>query len=177
MISPEESAGQQAPNISALPPPPEPTPLEKLNQVEIELAAAKAECAQWKKRSEEAEKYLAELDANPFILALRNIDAGAVLDDAGKEVKTVTEAVHRLGTKGSVTVKLGFAIMDNVADAITIDPTVTAVKPKQKVAKGIFFADADGNLSRNNPNQGEFGFAGDATSSKRGPHIPDPFLR
>lgn len=88
-----------------------------------------------------------------FLDVLSEIRGGAALADAAKNLQELVQAVRDTGKSG----KLTFAITvepDKADDTVvTLQPDVTLKLPKKPRAKGIFFMDRRGNLTREDPRQ------------------------
>lgn len=89
------------------------------------------------------------------ITALQNGTFGDQLDDALREV---TAAVLKVGTKGSVTIKLSLApngVGAGDVPLIKLVPKISKNVPEKPAMSQAFYADEDNNLSRRHPGQGE----------------------
>lgn len=89
-------------------------------------------------------------------------DFGAVLlqhakgrahDEASKLLKDAVEAVKRTGKPASVTVKIAVKPVANVPNAFKLSDNVSATIPEDP-RTSMWFADDEGALHRNDPNQG-----------------------
>ena len=99
---------------------------------------------------------LAEIEANPLITALNYLEGGETARNAGRELADMTEAVIRLGSKG--TLKLEIAVKTFKAGSVTLTGSVRVKKPEPEPEPSVFYL-AGGRLSRTDPSQGEFGFS------------------
>jgi hypothetical protein len=88
-----------------------------------------------------------------FLDVLSQIRGGAALADAGKDLQELVQAVRDTGKPG----KLSFSITvePDKADetVVTLQPDVTLKMPKKPRAKGIFYMDRHGTLTREDPRQ------------------------
>lgn len=93
------------------------------------------------------------------VAILQNLRRGAVLGDIHDALRTVTQHVRQTRKKGVVTIKL--TIQPNAkgdSEMLRIEDEVQMKLPQAERGSSIFFADDDGNLSRNPINQAEFAF-------------------
>lgn len=93
------------------------------------------------------------------VAILQNMRRGALLADISDCMKLVTQHVRNTRKKGSVTIKI--TIEPNAkgdSEMLRITDEVTPKLPKADSGSSIFFADDDGNLSRNPINQAELQF-------------------
>ena len=88
-----------------------------------------------------------------FIDILSQIRGGAALSDAARDLQELVQAVRDTGKSG----KLSFSITvePDKADegVVTLLPDITLKLPKKPRAKGIFYMDKNGNLTREDPRQ------------------------
>ena len=88
-----------------------------------------------------------------FIDILSQIRGGAALSDAARDLQELVQAVRDTGKSG----KLSFSITvePDKADegVVTLLPDITLKLPKKARAKGIFYMDKNGNLTREDPRQ------------------------
>jgi len=88
-----------------------------------------------------------------FLDVLSQIRGGAALADAAKDLQELVQAVRDTGKSG----KLVFSIHvepDKTDDTVvTLQPDVVLKMPKKPRAKGIFFMDKHGTLTREDPRQ------------------------
>lgn len=146
------SVDTEAP-ISLVPPP---TEAERLTEATTEIARLVAEREANATRQTALLAKLRELETNPFAFALSNIDAGAVLVEAGEQLKALCATVQRRQEKGSFTLKLA---VKPFKAALVLTGDVKIVEPKPEPAMSIFYASEDGTLRRNDPNQKHFNFS------------------
>jgi hypothetical protein len=93
---------------------------------------------------------MAEKQVKPFAQTIQEIDKGranAVLSDLMQQLVT---AVVNTGTKGKLTIVVAVAPVGETNNvAVTVTPKLDA--PNDYERKAVFFADDDGNLSREDP--------------------------
>lgn len=152
-------------SVSALAALPEPTLEAQLAQMTTErdslaeivvkrndqLSAAKEEI-------KNLNEVIDRLEKNPLIFTLNNIDGGAPLTEASTAFAEVCAEARRLREPGKVSVVLAIKPLKSSEDAITIAAVIKTMPPKPEVKAGIFFADDDGGLTRENPKQRELEF-------------------
>lgn len=93
------------------------------------------------------------------VAIFQNMRRGALLADISDAMRTVTQHVRSTRKKGVVTIKL--TIEPNAkgdSEMLRITDEVALKLPKADSGSSIFFADDDGNLSRNPITQGELKF-------------------
>lgn len=92
--------------------------------------------------------------AGKFFSTLRDLRAGATLDDLDSAVAEVVAAVKATHKAGEITLKLKIRPAKKVtANYLTVDDEVSTKVPKHDRADTIFFPLADNSLSRNDPSQ------------------------
>lgn len=84
---------------------------------------------------------------------LQQIRGGSALEDAGKDLAELVKAVKDCGKAGSITFKI--TVEPDKADetVVTLQPDIVLKLPKKARAKGIFFMDRHGTLTREDPRQ------------------------
>lgn len=91
--------------------------------------------------------------ARPIFDVMSQIKGGAAIHDAAKDLNELVRAVKATGKAGSLTIKLTVE-PDKADDTVcTIQPDVTLKLPKKARAKGIFYIDDKGDLTREDPRQ------------------------
>lgn len=90
---------------------------------------------------------------------------GRAHDEASKLLKETVEAVKRTGKPGSVTVKIAVKPVGNVPNAYKLSDAVSASIPEDP-RTSIWYADDDGSLHRNDPNQGSLYSESDVRDGK-----------
>lgn len=86
----------------------------------------------------------------PITDVLRDIRRGRVVDAATLELASVVRDVIATGKKGEVTIKLKIDPVPN-ENMVTVQAAVTAKSPRADLPNGMFFADKDGGLLREDP--------------------------
>lgn len=88
-----------------------------------------------------------------FLDVLSQIRGGAALSDAAKDLQELVQAVRETGKPGKLTFSI--TVEPDKADegVVTLQPDVTLKLPKRPRAKGIFYMDQHGNLTREDPRQ------------------------
>lgn len=83
-----------------------------------------------------------------------------VANDKGRTHAQLSEALHDLvaavrdtGKAGTVTLQIKVAPLGKDVDQLKVTANVGLKRPAEEPRPSIFFADADGNLSRTDPNQ------------------------
>jgi hypothetical protein len=89
-----------------------------------------------------------------FLNVLQHHRGGAVLTDLADAMREVTEAVQLSGKAGGVTLRI-LVQPAGARGAIIIADDIKTTLPKLDKVTSIFFADDNGNLVRNDPNQRE----------------------
>lgn len=103
-----------------------------------------------------------------FTDVLRHIRKGAVVDAATAKMADLVAKVQETGNGGSLTLKLTVKPKKGDEGLVDIQPSITVSMPNQDLSSGIFFIDADGGLTRTDPNQREmFGEADTAPKAVR----------
>lgn len=92
--------------------------------------------------------------AGKFFSTLRDLRAGATLDDLDSAVSEVVSAVKATGKTGEITLKLKIRPpKKSTATYLTVEDDVSTKVPRHDRADTIFFPLADNSLSRNDPSQ------------------------
>lgn len=96
-------------------------------------------------------------DAGPavdgaFLAMMQNHRRGESLSDLAAALREVTEAVRHTGKPGSVTLKVKIRPAAK-GGAMVVEDEVKTTLPKSEIEGSIFFADDQGNLLREDPNQ------------------------
>jgi hypothetical protein len=96
--------------------------------------------------------------AGKFFTTLRDLRAGATLDDLDSAIAEVVAAVRATGKAGEITLKLKLRPPKKAtATYLTVEDEVATKVPKHDRADTIFFPLADNSLSRNDPSQMQLG--------------------
>lgn len=91
------------------------------------------------------------IDGN-FINFLQNHRRGEIISDLSSKVRELVDAVTRLGKGGTMMLKISVKPASK-GGALVIEDEIKVAPPKEEVEGSIFFADKDGNLLREDPNQ------------------------
>jgi hypothetical protein len=88
-----------------------------------------------------------------FLDVLSQIRGGAALTDAAKDLQELVQAVRETGKAGKLTFSI--TVEPDKADetVVTLQPDVVLKLPKKPRAKGIFYMDRHGTLTREDPRQ------------------------
>jgi hypothetical protein len=92
----------------------------------------------------------------PFATTLQEIGSGVLAARLAEQLQELTNAVVATGKKGTLTVQLIVAPLKrgNVKNLVTTAKTVLkAPEDDADSPSSVFFVDADGNLTRDDPNQ------------------------
>lgn len=88
-----------------------------------------------------------------FLDVLSEIRGGAALADAARDLQELVQAVRDTGKSGKLTFAITVEPDKSDDTVVTLQPDVTLKLPKRPRAKGIFFMDRHGNLTREDPRQ------------------------
>lgn len=91
--------------------------------------------------------------ARRFTDILGEIDAGKAVDELSEASAKVAKAVEETGGTGELTLKLTYKV--NKGNQLVVSSKITKKVPDDGIADAQFFVDANGNLSRRDPNQTE----------------------
>ncbi len=86
-----------------------------------------------------------------FLEFLQSFRRGELLRQADDQLEKVITAMAETGGDGKITIELPFKL--NKAGQIECTPKVKASVPPPTMGTGIYFADDDGRLTRNDPRQ------------------------
>ena len=89
----------------------------------------------------------------PFADVLNSLRRGKTHREAGNLLQELIREVQATGRQGSLTLKL--KVSRNKSGMLEIDDTLSTVLPKPDRDSSLFFADDDGNLSKDDPRQPE----------------------
>jgi hypothetical protein len=101
----------------------------------------------------------------PFAQLVQEQGRGVLHDRLSEKLAEIVQAVVETGKKGSLTLKLDISLNKD-GETLTVSDSVTAKVPDHDTKPSIFYADGNGNLSRNNPSQPELPLRD--VSAKRG---------
>lgn len=86
---------------------------------------------------------------------LRDIRNGKVVNAASSQMAELVLAVADTGKAGSLTIKLTVKPDKEGENMLTIEPVIDVKMPRHDLSGGVFFFDAEGNLTRTDPKQTE----------------------
>jgi hypothetical protein len=89
----------------------------------------------------------------PFAAVLQDINHGAIADQLAHDVRDLVQAVRELGRKGSLTIKIEVAPRKGNNSALNLTARRDLKLPQEEPVESVFFADAAGNLLRDDPRQ------------------------
>ncbi len=93
----------------------------------------------------------------PFADALIELSGGRTHTELSEQLHDLIAAVRDTGKKGSLTLTITVSRMKNASEnTLTVTDDVKAKLPAHDRNVSVFYADADGNLTRRDPNQLEF---------------------
>jgi hypothetical protein len=93
----------------------------------------------------------------PFADALLELSGGRTHDELSAQLHELIARVRDTGKKGSLTLTVTVSRMKNAAEnTLTVTDDVKAKLPAHDRNVSVFYADANGNLTRRDPNQLEF---------------------
>lgn len=90
-----------------------------------------------------------------FTDVLRFIRKGKVVDLATAKMAELVAKVEETGQPGSLTLKLSVSTKKGADGQIVIAPSLKVSLPDDPLSDAIFYVDADGGLTRNDPDQRE----------------------
>lgn len=101
-----------------------------------------------------------------FLEFFQSFRRGELLHSTNERWEEVMRAVCETGQKGEITIKLPVKV--NEAGQIECKPSISVKKPYPALGTGIYYATADGKLTRRDPNQADmFDGEGAAFASRR----------
>lgn len=86
-----------------------------------------------------------------FLEFLQTLRRGELLSEAGDMLNELTEAIHKTGGKGDLTLRLPFKVND--AGQMECVPVLSMKKPRRPLGTGIYYVTDDGHLTRRDPAQ------------------------
>lgn len=90
----------------------------------------------------------------PFAATLQDLSQGAVMAKLGAELHDLIGAVQATGKAGTLTLTLQVKpVAKHATDALNIAAAVSVKAPKEDAPTTVFFVDAGGNPTRQNPTQ------------------------
>jgi hypothetical protein len=139
-----------APDLSVVPPL---DPAAEIADLKSRLAWQEERATLHESRRNELMAELAKLEKNPLLMALNVLDAGHVLEDAGSQLTELVALVGRRQEKGVLLVK--FEVKPFKADAVVCSAEIKVTEPKAPAQQAVFYANEEGELSRQDPRQRE----------------------
>lgn len=89
-------------------------------------------------------------DPTDFAVTFIQHAKGRANDEATAKLKEIVEAVNRTGKPGKITIELTVKPVPNIAGTYSLEDKITHAPPKEP-RKSMWFATADGGLTRNQP--------------------------
>lgn len=89
-----------------------------------------------------------------FIGFLQSNRRGEIPAEADAAMTDILTALREHGGKAKLTLTLNYSFTK--AGQIEIKPDLKIEKPRRAMSSGLYFADDDGNLTRTDPNQGDW---------------------
>lgn len=102
----------------------------------------------------ETGEILVDEGPEPFSAVIRQHAAGHTLDQLDADLAELVQLVDLHQTKATLTVTVEVA-PTGAPGTLTVTVSHKKAPPKLKAMRGIFYADASGNLLRSDPNQPE----------------------
>jgi hypothetical protein len=84
---------------------------------------------------------------------LREIRKGRVVDAASEELAAVVKDVLYTNKPGELTIKLKIRSQGKDDNAVIVSAVLSSKRPQEDLPEGIFFADLEGDLLRDDPTQ------------------------
>jgi len=94
-----------------------------------------------------------EVPIRPFADFLREQAKGTTHDELSAGLHDLVQRVRDTGKKGSVTLVVSVELMKGSDKAVLVSPPIKLKLPEHDRDTSLFFADRDGNLVRNDPDQ------------------------
>jgi len=89
----------------------------------------------------------------PFAELLTILDRGSVHAEASRCLHDLTNAVADTGKAGNLVIKVEVKPLKGSDDQLLVTAQVASKMPKSEAAASLFYRDASGNLTRNDPKQ------------------------
>lgn len=101
---------------------------------------------------------LTDVTVRPFADFLREVHSGRSHDELGEALHDLVARVKDTGKKGTLTYTVIVEPVKGISDdsALTITDEIKLKLPEHDRGASLFWANRDGNLERNNPNQMQF---------------------
>lgn len=97
---------------------------------------------------------MADTPTLTFAELLMSHRRGELIAEADALLTELVAAVQLTGSKGYITLKI--PVEANKAGQIEIAPVLDMKKPRRPLSTGIYYATEDGELTRRDPNQGDW---------------------
>ena len=97
-----------------------------------------------------------DLVVRPFADWLREQSGGKTHDELSDALRDLTSRVRDTGKKGTVTLTVTVAPLKGDADVMVVSDEIRLKLPEHDRKASLFYPDADGNLTRTDPNQLSF---------------------
>jgi hypothetical protein len=88
-----------------------------------------------------------------FLQLMQKHRAGDCLHELGVGLRELTKAVQLNGKGGTITLKISVKPASNIKGAVSVSDDITVKAPKLEKGGSLFYADSDGALHRDDPNQ------------------------
>lgn len=147
-----EEVGESTTQFAVVPPPEPPTMEEQLTALRTERDALVRQLGTTLDKVTVLQDELKKVTENPLSFALAHLDSGAVLDDAGKELQELCDAV--LDQQKAGTFSLTIKVAPFKGESMTFEAATKIAPPKAKRDFSVFYK-GDSGLSRNDPKQRE----------------------
>ena len=99
-----------------------------------------------------------DIQLRPFSDWLRDQSSGSTHDELSESLHDLVARVRDTGKKGSLTLVVTVEPMKEDTEVLVVHDEIKLKLPEFPRKASIFYADSDGNLTRQNPNQLEFEF-------------------
>jgi hypothetical protein len=132
---------------------------ERIKQLEGQLNFETSKRISAESARDSLNAQLKAVDENAFLYALRQLDAGAVLDEAAEETSGLFKECRKLSDSGTLALTLKVKPFKGNSLAMIYEAKVKVSLPKPEASPGVIFVADDGKLSREDPQQKVFGFA------------------
>lgn len=94
-----------------------------------------------------------ERQIRPFAEILTSLDRGTAHAEASRGLADLIASVMDTGKKGGLSIAVEIAPLKGSKNQVVVTSQVTVKLPKSEPGSGVFWIDAAGNLSRNDPAQ------------------------
>jgi hypothetical protein len=153
----DRAATKASPRIVPLP---TPEPMDDEGELDVmtlidRLDGAEARIDELERERRKLAALLRTLDDNPLLLALRHLDRGAVLADAGEATERLFALCQQTQGRGRVTVTLAVAPSIGHPRALLYTAEVKLTEPREEAPAGFLFLTPEGHLTRQNHEEPE----------------------